>query len=123
LLALCAALAMGVVAGCGSDDDDSTSGDSGTSADVETLESGVLSVGTDTPYPPFEIGEPPDISGYDIEVMNGIARRLASRSSTPPPGSERSSATPRMASSTPRPRPPTSTRNANRSSTSPIRTT
>ena len=76
LLALCAALALGVVAGCGSDDDDSTSGDSGTSSDVETLESGVLSVGTDTPYPPFEIGEPPDISGYDIEVMNGIAEQM-----------------------------------------------
>ena len=76
LLALCAALALGVLAGCGSDDDDSTSGDSGTSADVETLEEGVLSVGTDTPYPPFELGEPPDISGYDIEVMNGIAEEM-----------------------------------------------
>jgi polar amino acid transport system substrate-binding protein len=75
LLALCAALALGVAA-CGSDDDDSTSGDSGTSGDVETLESGVLSVGTDTPFPPFEIGQPPNISGYDIEVMNAIGEEL-----------------------------------------------
>ena len=76
LLALCAALALGVIAGCGSDDDDSTSGDGGTSADVETLEEGVLLVGTDTPYPPFEIGQPPDITGYDIEVLNGIAEEM-----------------------------------------------
>ncbi|HEX6115847.1 MAG TPA: ABC transporter substrate-binding protein [Solirubrobacterales bacterium] len=76
LLALCAALAVGVVAGCGDDDDDSTSGDGGTTADVETLESGVLSVGTDTPFPPFEIGQPPNISGYDIEVMDAIGEEL-----------------------------------------------
>jgi len=76
LLALCAALALGVVAGCGDDDDDSTSGDGGTTADVQTQESGVLSVGTDTPFPPFEIGQPPDISGYDIDVMNAIADEL-----------------------------------------------
>jgi polar amino acid transport system substrate-binding protein len=76
LLALCAALALGVIAGCGSDDDDSTSGDGGTSGDVETLQSGVLSVGTDTPFPPFEIGQPPDISGYDIEVMDAIGEEL-----------------------------------------------
>jgi ABC-type amino acid transport substrate-binding protein len=45
-------------AGCGGDDE------------------GTLSVGTDTPYKPFEIGQPPDISGYDIEVMNAIADEL-----------------------------------------------
>ncbi len=33
-------------------------------------------MGTDTPFPPFEIGRPPDISGYDIEVMNAIAEDL-----------------------------------------------
>ena len=74
LLALCGVLAAGIVAaGCGSDDDESTSGGGDTSGSVETLTEGVLFVGTDTPYPPFEIGQPPDISGYDIEVMNGIA--------------------------------------------------
>ncbi len=73
LLALCGLLVAGaIVAGCGSDDE-STSGGGGTSGSAETIEEGVLLVGTDTPYPPFEIGQPPDISGYDIEVMNGIA--------------------------------------------------
>jgi polar amino acid transport system substrate-binding protein len=77
LLALCVALALGVAA-CGSDDDDSTSGDGGTSADVETLEEGVLLVGTDTPYPPFEIGQAdsPDFTGYDIEILNAMAEEM-----------------------------------------------
>jgi polar amino acid transport system substrate-binding protein len=75
LLALIAALALGIaVAGCG-DDDDEEGGD-GAAANVETLEEGVLSVGTDTPFPPFEIGQPPNISGYDIDVMNAIAEEL-----------------------------------------------
>ena len=30
----------------------------------------------DTPFPPFEIGQPPNISGYDIEIMNAIAENL-----------------------------------------------
>jgi polar amino acid transport system substrate-binding protein len=33
-------------------------------------------VGTDTPFPPFEIGQPPDISGYDIDVLNAIADKI-----------------------------------------------
>ena len=63
-----------VAAGCGDDDD----GDSGatTGEDIGTIEEGKLLVGTDTPYPPFEIGQPPDISGYDIEVMDAIAENL-----------------------------------------------
>ena len=77
MLALCAALALGVIAGCGDDDDgDSTSGGGGTASDVETIEEGVLLVGTDTPYPPFEIGQPPDISGYDIDVLNAMAEEM-----------------------------------------------
>jgi polar amino acid transport system substrate-binding protein len=77
LLAAIAALALSAFAiGCG--DDDETTSDSGGSAaaDVETLEEGTLLVGTDTPFPPFEIGQPPDITGYDIEVMNAVAEEL-----------------------------------------------
>lgn len=40
------------------------------------LEDGTLTVGTDTPFPPFEIGQPPDITGFDIEVMNIVAERI-----------------------------------------------
>jgi polar amino acid transport system substrate-binding protein len=66
-----------MVAGCGSDDDDSSSSSSSSGGeDLNLIDDGVLTVGVDTPYEPFEIGQPPDISGYDIEVMNGIAEQL-----------------------------------------------
>jgi polar amino acid transport system substrate-binding protein len=67
-----------VAAGCGDDDDDD--GEETTAAaggeDLGLISEGTLTVGTDTPFPPFEIGQPPDISGYDIEVMNAIAEEL-----------------------------------------------
>jgi polar amino acid transport system substrate-binding protein len=76
LLALVGALALGiVVTGCGDDDDEETNGD-GAAPSVETIEEGILTVGTDTPFPPFEIGQPPNISGYDIDVMNALAEEL-----------------------------------------------
>ena len=76
LLALIATLALGsVAAGCGEDEEETTEGGGG-AANVETIEEGILTVGTDTPFPPFEIGQPPNISGYDIDVMNAIAEDL-----------------------------------------------
>lgn len=69
LFALCAAIATSLVAvACGSDDE--------SSSEPTLVKEGELLVGTDTPYPPFEIGKPPDISGYDIEVMNAIANEM-----------------------------------------------
>ncbi|MEO7198336.1 MAG: ABC transporter substrate-binding protein, partial [Solirubrobacterales bacterium] len=44
--------------------------------DPELITDGTLTVGTDTPFPPFEIGQPPDISGYDIDVLNAVAEKL-----------------------------------------------
>jgi polar amino acid transport system substrate-binding protein len=80
LLALLAALALtlsvGFAAGCGDDDDDSGTETSGGGADLGLITDGELLVGADTPYEPFEIGQPPDISGYDIEVMDAIADNL-----------------------------------------------
>jgi polar amino acid transport system substrate-binding protein len=61
-----------IAAGCGGDDDD----DGGGGEDLGLITEGTLTVGTDTPFPPFEIGQPPNISGYDIDVMNGIAEQL-----------------------------------------------
>jgi ABC-type amino acid transport substrate-binding protein len=79
-MGLVAVFALGLVAaGCGSDDS-SDSSDTSTSAsggaDLGTITEGTLLVGVDTPYEPFEIGQPPDISGYDVEVMNAIADNL-----------------------------------------------
>jgi len=62
-----------VAAGCGGDDDDDGGGGG---EDLGLITDGTLTVGTDTPFPPFEIGQPPDISGYDIEVMDAIAENL-----------------------------------------------
>ena len=78
-IALVTALATaGIAAGCGDDGGgDGTTGTATTPADVNLINEGKLKVGTDTPYPPFEIGQPPDISGYDIEVLNEIAKRLS----------------------------------------------
>lgn len=79
LTALLAALAIiavgGFIAGCGDDDDD----DGTTTAaggDLGLIQEGQLLIGTDTPFPPFETGKPPDISGYDIDVVNAIAEKL-----------------------------------------------
>jgi len=73
LWTLLAALALVIgsvgLAACGDDDSGSGGGD-----DLGTIEEGKLLVGTDTPFPPFEIGTPPDISGYDIEVMDAVAK-------------------------------------------------
>jgi polar amino acid transport system substrate-binding protein len=76
VLALVGLLAAAMVAaGCGGDDDDDGNGGA-TGEDLGTIDEGQLLVGTDTPFPPFEIGQPPNISGYDIDVMNAIAEDL-----------------------------------------------
>ena len=61
-----------VAAGCGDDDESTT----GTSGELNLLEPGTLTVGIDTPYPPFEQGKPPDYGGFDIEVMDAVAEQL-----------------------------------------------
>jgi ABC-type amino acid transport substrate-binding protein len=76
LIGVLAVLATGLVAaGCG-DDDSSTTETGSAASDVTTITDGTLFVGIDTPYAPFEIGQPPDVTGYDIEVMDAIAENL-----------------------------------------------
>jgi polar amino acid transport system substrate-binding protein len=83
LLILLAALTLGLasfaLAACGDDDDEGTDAGTETTAggeDLGLITEGTLTVGTDTPFEPFEIGQPPNISGYDIEVMDAIAENL-----------------------------------------------
>jgi polar amino acid transport system substrate-binding protein len=68
-IALVAALATaGIAAGCGDD--------GGGDNELGLITEGTLFVGVDTPYPPFEQGQPPNVSGYDIDVLNTIADNL-----------------------------------------------
>jgi polar amino acid transport system substrate-binding protein len=87
LLFLVVGLTAAMVAvGCGSSDDDSSSGDSSSSSSSGTIDvsnakliqDGQLLVGTDAPYPPFEIGTPEggDFSGFDKDLMDAIAAKL-----------------------------------------------
>jgi polar amino acid transport system substrate-binding protein len=68
-------LAAAVAAGCGDDEESTTGGDT-TAAELQTLEDGVLTVGSDIPYEPFEGGDAPDYEGFDIDVVNAIATEL-----------------------------------------------
>jgi polar amino acid transport system substrate-binding protein len=77
--------AAALVAGCGDDEDSGDSGSSGSSSsssidvsDATLIEDGQLLVGTDAPYPPFEIGTPEsgDFSGFDPDLMSAIAEKL-----------------------------------------------
>lgn len=72
-----------VLSACGDDDDDSSSDSGDTSSSTasgdfssELIEDGKLTVGTDTPYPPFEFGKAPDYDGFDIDLVNAIAEQL-----------------------------------------------
>ena len=85
LISLLAMLAAAfVAAGCGDDEETTSASDtSDTSAttatgDFTTITDGVLLIGTDAPYPPFEIGTPndPDFAGYDIDLGRDLAERL-----------------------------------------------
>jgi polar amino acid transport system substrate-binding protein len=80
ILVLLAALALlagsAFVAGCGDDDDDDGGDTTAAAEDLGLIQEGQLLVGTDAPFPPFEIGQPPDITGYDIEVLNAVAENV-----------------------------------------------
>jgi polar amino acid transport system substrate-binding protein len=77
---IAALFATALVAGCGDDDDDDdgTTTEEPASADLNTIKDGVISAGTDAPYPPFIIGTPedPDFTGYEIDLFNAVADQL-----------------------------------------------
>jgi polar amino acid transport system substrate-binding protein len=79
LLSVIAVLALVAVPlfaiGCG-DDDDNGDGGGGGGADLGLIKEGQLLAGIDTPFPPFEKGHPPNITGFDIDVINAVADEL-----------------------------------------------
>jgi len=82
LAALGVMLTILLAAGCGSSDDNGGSSSGGSTSsgggggDLGLLQDGTLTIGSDIPYPPFEQGQPPDYSGFDVDVMDEIAKRL-----------------------------------------------
>ena len=80
LLALVAAVML-VFAACGGDPDDEpdateTQDAGGGGEELTTNEEGVLTVGSDIPYPPFEFREGGTLVGLDIDLIKEIASRL-----------------------------------------------
>jgi polar amino acid transport system substrate-binding protein len=80
VIALVAVLATaGIAAGCGGGSSSSTSTSTsagGSSNDLGVLTPGTLTIGSDIPYPPFEQGKPPDYTGFDVDLMDAIAKKL-----------------------------------------------
>jgi polar amino acid transport system substrate-binding protein len=77
LMSALAVMASMVLIACGGDDSDSGSTSSG-GGDVasELITPGTLTVGSDIPFPPFEFGKAPDFEGFDIDLVNEIAKDL-----------------------------------------------
>lgn len=65
------AFASLAVAGCGDSDDETTAGGGGGGGGGAPL-----TVGSDIPYPPFEMGKAPNYEGYDVELMEAVAEKL-----------------------------------------------
>ena len=57
-----------LTAGCG--------GTTTTGAKVTTLKRGILMMGSDIPYPPFEFKEGDKVVGFDVDIATEIAKRL-----------------------------------------------
>jgi len=77
LMSALAVMAAMVLVACGGDDSDSDSTSTG-GGDIasELKTAGTLTVGSDIPFPPFEFGKAPDYEGFDIELVNEIAKDL-----------------------------------------------
>jgi polar amino acid transport system substrate-binding protein len=78
VIALVAAVVVaGIAAGCGSSSDSSsTTGGGGGGGQFGLITDGTLTIGSDIPYPPFEQGKPPDYTGFDVDLMDAIAKKL-----------------------------------------------
>jgi polar amino acid transport system substrate-binding protein len=77
LMSALAVMAAMVLVACGSDDSDSDGTSTG-GGDVssELITAGTLTVGSDIPFPPFEFGKAPNYEGFDIDLVNEIAKDL-----------------------------------------------
>jgi len=56
----------------GSDNEESSEGE----LEFILVEEGVLTVGSDIPYPPFEFEEGGELTGFDVDIVREVAERL-----------------------------------------------
>ncbi len=56
----------------GSDNEESSEGEQ----DFTVVEEGVLTVGSDIPYPPFEFEDAGELTGFDVDIVREVADRL-----------------------------------------------
>lgn len=86
-LIFAALLALFFAVGCGGDDDEDEGANGTEAADTgaaggeglpefSTVEDGILTVGSDVPFPPFEFREGNELTGFDVDLMEEIASRL-----------------------------------------------
>src|SRR3954468_5210333 len=75
--AVVAAVAVaGIAAGCGSSSSSTSTSGGSSGNDLGVLTPGTLTIGSDIPYPPFEQGKPPDYTGFDVDLVDAIAKKL-----------------------------------------------
>ena len=81
MLAFLAVLLLAFAA-CGEDEEPEPQGggngdNGGASEEIKLVEDGVLTVGSDIPYPPFEFeDEGGALSGFDVDVVRAVAERI-----------------------------------------------
>lgn len=65
-------------AGCGGDEEEPSAPATDTEAAPEfrTIQAGVLTVGSDIPFPPFEFRQGGELTGFDVELVEEMASRL-----------------------------------------------
>jgi len=77
VLALMMVFALFAVAGCGSEEPaEEPAAEEPAAAEFTTLNEGIITVGSDTAYPPFENVVDGETVGFDVDMMNAIGEKL-----------------------------------------------
>lgn len=76
LLALAMIAAVVAIAGCGGTTTETTGTTTEATTDLNLVNEGVLSVGSDTTFPPFESMDGNTAVGFDVDLMDAIAKEL-----------------------------------------------
>src|ERR671930_1163119 len=71
LIALLLLVGLSLIAtACGGNDNEKKTGK------FQTISEGKLKIGSDIPYKPFEFGDAPNYQGFDVDVVDAVAKKL-----------------------------------------------